>query len=106
MALVKAGSKWLAKKILNALNTGFFGYEIGTFLSEPKQETIYNTTIIQTAPKEQQDDSHFDIVIAFLVLIVFLICILWVLRVAIKVRASRGNEQIELQAIPANHSTA
>lgn len=101
----KAAAKWVLKKILVGLNTAFFGYEVGNFLEDDeKHETFYNTTIIQAAPAQQQDDAHFYVVIGFLFLIVVLLCLSWVLKVVIKVKTNRGNNQIELTAIPATNN--
>lgn len=99
--VVKEVLKWVVKKALTAINTAFFGYEIGSYMNdEQKQETVYNTTIIQSAQGENQSDAHFYIVIGFLFLIIFLLCLVWVLKIVIRVK-TKGNNQIELTAIPA-----
>lgn len=38
--------KTVLRKGVTAANTGFFGYELGSFLNEPAPQIIYNNTVI------------------------------------------------------------
>lgn len=103
--LIRKGGEYIGKKTLTTLNTGFLGYEVGNVFSSSQntQPIIYNTTIVKTVP-EEKDYTHTYIVIGFLVLVILLLCFLWALKITFKVR--RGDNSIELNAIPAHNVQA
>lgn len=69
---------------------------------EPTPQIIYNTTIINTAePKRNEDNNtHFYFVIAFLVLMISLICLSWALKIVIKVKTNRAGYRNEVELSP------
>lgn len=92
-------AKAIVGKVVTAVNTAFFGYELGSFVNEPAPQIIYNSTVITTEPKKDENNTHFYLVIAFLVFIILLICLSWALKIIVKVKTNHAQNEIELRPV-------
>lgn len=96
-------AKVVVRKGVTAANTGFFGYELGSFFNEPAPQIVYNTTIIKSEQNKDENNAHYYFVIAFLIVIVLLVCLGWALKIVVKVKTNKGISEIELRPVQSSN---